>query len=251
MLPLGIFRSVQFSAANAITFVVYAALGGALFLLPVMLQGAVGYTPLQSGLALLPVTVIMLALSSRSGALAAGSVPGCRCPWAAGHRRGVPPDPDRRRRGLPHAGAARRHRFRSGACDQCRSVDVDGDEGRPAEHAGVASAVDNDVARIAALLAVAVLPVVAGITGDAYLQPDVLLTGFRTAVLISAVLCAAGGLLAALTIRNPKGGEGPPHPHPRELHCALDAPPLRGDDHVVDAVARWTGDGTSEAVRRW
>ena len=71
MLPLRIFRSVQFSAANGVTFVVYGALGGALFLLPVVLQGAAGYPPLQAGLALLPVTVIMLALSSRSGALAA------------------------------------------------------------------------------------------------------------------------------------------------------------------------------------
>jgi hypothetical protein len=105
----------------------------------------------------------------------------------------------------------------------------------PAEHAGIASAVNNDVARIAALLAVAVLPVVAGITGDAYLQPDVLLSGFREAVLISAALCLAGGLLATLTITNPTGGTGPPRPHDRELHCALDAPPLRGEHHVRQA----------------
>src|SRR6185369_14382216 len=108
----------------------------------------------------------------------------------------------------------------------------------PAEHAGVASAVNNDVARIAGLLAVAVLPVVVGITGDAYLQPDLLLAGFREAVLISAALCLAGSILAALTIQNPVGGAGPPHPHDRELHCALDAPPLRGDHAVLQAVGR-------------
>src|SRR5580700_4019415 len=71
MLPLGVFASRQFSAANAVTFVVYAALGGVLFLVPTVLQVVRGYTPLQAGIALLPVTVIMLVLSARSGALAA------------------------------------------------------------------------------------------------------------------------------------------------------------------------------------
>src|SRR5207245_3052393 len=71
MLPLGIFRARQFSAANAVTFVVYGALGGGLFLLPVELQVVAGYSPIASGAALLPVTFIMLALSARSGALSA------------------------------------------------------------------------------------------------------------------------------------------------------------------------------------
>ena len=53
------------------TFVVYAALGGALFLLPIQLQQVSGYTALEAGISLLPVTVIMLLLSARSGALAA------------------------------------------------------------------------------------------------------------------------------------------------------------------------------------
>ena len=71
MLPLGLFASRQFSAANAVTFVVYAALGGLLFLVPTVLQVVHGYSPLESGTALLPVTFIMLALSARSGRLAA------------------------------------------------------------------------------------------------------------------------------------------------------------------------------------
>ena len=71
MLPLELFRSRQFSGANAVTFAVYGALGGALFLLPVELQIVKGYSPLASGLALLPVTLVMLALSARSGALSA------------------------------------------------------------------------------------------------------------------------------------------------------------------------------------
>jgi MFS family permease len=103
----------------------------------------------------------------------------------------------------------------------------------PAEHSGVASAVNNDVARVASLIAVAVLPVVAGITGDAYLHPDVLTRGFHTAVLISAVVSLAGGVLAFTTIRNPaRAPAQPAQPAPDEdvlncLHCGLDAPPLR------------------------
>ncbi|MFF0523431.1 MFS transporter [Actinomadura nitritigenes] len=71
MLPLGLFRSVPFSATNAVTFVVYGALGGALFLLPIQLQQVSGYSALEAGISLLPVTAITLALSARSGALAA------------------------------------------------------------------------------------------------------------------------------------------------------------------------------------
>ncbi len=71
MLPLGLFRARQFSGANAVTFAVYGALGGALFLLPVELQIVAHYSPLESGLALLPVTLVMLAFSARSGQLSA------------------------------------------------------------------------------------------------------------------------------------------------------------------------------------
>ena len=96
----------------------------------------------------------------------------------------------------------------------------------PAEHAGIASAVNNDVARFGGLLAVALLPALAGITGSAYLHPDALAAGFRTAVLISGALCAAGGLLAAVTITNQDRATGDAAPPDQRLHCALDAPPL-------------------------
>jgi hypothetical protein len=71
MLPLSIFAQRQFAAVNAVAFIVYAALTGATFLLPVVLQVVSGYSPLGSGLALLPLTIIMLVLSGRSGQLAA------------------------------------------------------------------------------------------------------------------------------------------------------------------------------------
>ena len=70
MVPLGIFSSRLFTAANIVTLVVYAALGGALFLLPIQLQVVVGYSPLEAGAALFPLTLVMLLLSARAGRLA-------------------------------------------------------------------------------------------------------------------------------------------------------------------------------------
>jgi hypothetical protein len=104
----------------------------------------------------------------------------------------------------------------------------------PAEHAGVASAVNNDVARIAGLVVVAVLPALAGITGDSYLNPVQLGTGFRTAMLVAAATCSAGGLLAAGTIRNPARA---PRARPlgEEQYCGLDSPPLCAPGRIVSS----------------
>src|SRR6185312_5349951 len=70
MLPLSLFRNRQFSAANLVTVVVYAALGGVFFLLVAFLQIAMGWSPVAAGAASLPVTALMLTLSARAGALA-------------------------------------------------------------------------------------------------------------------------------------------------------------------------------------
>jgi EmrB/QacA subfamily drug resistance transporter len=227
MIPLGLFRSMQFSAANGVTFAVYGGLGGALFLLPVALQEVSGYSPLEAGAAFLPVTVLMLLLSARSGALAARIGP--RLQMSVGPL-------------VVAAGLALLSRatgsggyfvevfpavvvFGLGLAFSVAPLTATVLAAAPAEHTGVASAINNDVARTASLIAVAVLPVAAGITGDAFIHPVQFASGFRTAMFLAAAVCGAGGLLAAFTIRNiPLAGQGDAC---RDSHCALDAPPLR------------------------
>ena len=173
MLPLGVFRSRQFSGANAVTFAVYGALGGALFLLPVELQLVVGYSPLESGLALLPVTFIMLLFSARSGQLAARIGPRLQMtggPFVVGAGLLL----------LTRATQSGSYLvqvfpavivFGIGLAITVAPLTSTAMGAAPAEHAGVASAVNNVVARAAGLLAVAVLPLLAGITGAAALDP--------------------------------------------------------------------------------
>jgi MFS family permease len=230
MLPLSIFADRQFAATNAVTFIVYAALTGATFLLPVVLQVVSGYSPLGSGLALLPLTVIMLALSARSGQLAAKIGPRLQLsigPVVVGAGLAMLT--------LTTSGSSYLLYvmpavivFGLGIAITVAPLTATAMSSAPAEHSGIASAVNNDVARFGGLLAVAVLPALAGITGTVYLHPPALAAGFRTAVFISGAACAAGGLLAAVTITNPArsrrpaGAAGPG----QLLHCALDAPPL-------------------------
>jgi MFS family permease len=230
MLPLSIFRERQFAATNAVTFIVYAALVGATFLLPVVLQVVSGYSPLASGLALLPLTIIMLALSARSGKLAARIGPRLQMsvgPVVVGAGLAL----------LTISTEGANYLiyvlppvviFGLGLAITVAPLTSTAMSSAPAEHSGIASAVNNDVARFGGLLAVAVLPALAGITGTVYLHPAALAAGFHTAALISGITCAAGGVLAAFTITNPERAPRPAGaPEPEEcLHCSLDAPPL-------------------------
>jgi predicted MFS family arabinose efflux permease len=244
MLPLGVFRSRQFSAANAVTFVVYAALGGLLFLVPVVLQVAHGYSPIEAGTSLLPVTFIMLLLSSRSGALAAKIGP--RLQMTVGPLviaasfllfTRLDGSGDYLTVVLPAVVV-----FGLGVAINVAPLTATAMSSAPAEHAGVASAVNNDVARAASLIAVAVLPALAGITGSSYLHPAALAHGFKNAALMAAVFCAAGGVLAAATIRNPPKLAKPAAAPPSESYCALEATPLRSLDEVRPTEVRDTHD---------
>jgi EmrB/QacA subfamily drug resistance transporter len=234
MLPLDIFASRQFTAANLVTFVVYGALGGSLFLMPIQLQRVVGFSPLAAGLALIPITLVLLLLSARAGRLSARIGP--RLPMTLGpllvaagfvlYTR-IGPGASYLADVLPGMLV-----FAFGLTLTVAPLTATVLAAAPAEHAGVASAVNNDVARAAGLLAVAILPVAAGISGAGALDPARFDTGFHMAVLIAAALCAAGALISWFGIRNPVPEPAPParraaaeDRHPSS--CPLTAPPLR------------------------
>ena len=232
LLPLGLFRHRQFSVTTAVTFVVYGALGGVLFLLPVVLQVVGHYTPLASGLALLPLTGVMLLLSSTSGRVAARLGPRLQmsvgpvvvgCGLALLSRIGT--DSSYASGVLPAVLV-----FGLGLAVTVAPLTATALSSAPEQHTGLASAVNNDVARIGGLVAVAVLPALSGISGSAYLHPTELAGGFRTAALVAGAWCVAGGVLAAVGIRNPPRPAPDPDPtaggtHVPLHHCGLDAPP--------------------------
>ncbi len=232
MLPLSLFSSTQFTATNVVTFIVYGAIGGTLFLLPINLQDVSGYSPLKSGVSLLPATVITLALSSRSGALAGRIGPrlqmsvgpvligaGLALFIFTGKSGNYPTEV------LPGVLV-----FGVGLAITVAPLTATALASAPTRHASIASAVNNDVARAAGLIAVALLPAAGGIHGSNYRNTSQLSSGFHTASLIAAALCVAGGALAALTIRNPPPAGATPTqaqaaPQHHLTHCALDAPP--------------------------
>lgn len=200
MLPLTLFRSRQFTGANLTTFTVYFGLGGAIFLLVLHLQLTLGYSALRGGASLLPFTVVMLTLSARVGYLARRTGP--RLPMTVGPlvtatglllMARVGPGSGYLDAVLPAVVA-----FGLGmtitVAPLTSAVLAAVDEG----HVGVASGVNNAVARLAGLVAVAVLPALTGIDPD---NPATLAAGFPAAMRICAAACAAGGLAAFLTIR--------------------------------------------------
>jgi EmrB/QacA subfamily drug resistance transporter len=235
MLPLGIFKSRQFSAANGVTFVVYAALGGFFFLLVAFLQISMGYSPLGAGSALLPETVLMLLLSARVGMLAQRIGP--RIPLTIGPlvvavgmlmMTRINPG-DTYLGGVLPAVVTIGLGFTLVAAPITATVLASADE----THAGIASGANNAVARVAGLIAVAVLPVIGGITGERFYDPDAMTQGFHVAMFVCAGLAAAGGVIAWLTISDdvlraePKRRGRPPVAVPVEFTCAVSGPPLR------------------------
>ncbi len=230
MLPLDIFRSRQFTSANVVTFAVYGALGGVFFLLVVFLQVSLGYSPIAAGSASLPITALMLALSSRSGALATRIGP--RLQLTVGPlliaaamllmtQLGMG---DSYVRGVLPAMIV----FGLGLACTVAPITATAMAAAPARHSGLASGVNNAVSRTAQLFAVAALPVLAGISGSDYANASALQDGFHTAMLITAAAAAAGGILAWFTISNDVlAGEDHVHAEGEHCtHCAVAGTPL-------------------------
>ncbi len=205
MMPTDMFRSRQFSAANGMTLLVYSALGGVIFFLVLELQTVTGYGPLAAGLATLPITIAMLLLASRGGALAARIGP--RLPMSLGPvvcsvgialLTAVGADASYWWDVFPGVTV-----FALGLCLLVAPLTSTVLAAAPDRHAGVASGVNNAVARAGSLLAVAALPTVVGLSGSDYNRPDVFAAGYRQAMWICVVLLVLGGGVAWLLIRNP------------------------------------------------
>ncbi|TDC23368.1 DHA2 family efflux MFS transporter permease subunit [Streptomyces sp. 8K308] len=244
MLPLGVFRSRLFTTTNLVTLCLYAALGGVFFLLPTQLQNGLGYDALGAGVATLPMTLLLTALSGPAGALAQRIGP--RLPMALGALLGA-------------GGLLLLHRVHpagSYLADVLPGVVVLGLglslfvapltatvlASVSVRRAGVASGVNNAAARVAQLFAVAALPLVIGLSADEYRSSAAVDVAFGRAMLICAGLMAAGGLLTLATVpaRLPLE-EGEPAATPEcTRHCAVNAPPLEPD----------RGDGDGKDSRR-
>jgi EmrB/QacA subfamily drug resistance transporter len=229
LVPPRLFANATFSAANAATLLVYGALGVVFVLLVLQLQVVAGFTPLAAGTALLPVTVIMLVFSARAGALA-GRI-GPRLPMTLG----------------PLVSAAglllllRVDATASWLVDVLPAVTVFGAgltltvapltstvlDAAPDRFAGAASGVNNAVARAAGLLAVAVVPGLAGIRGEVYTDPVAFAAGFRTAMMISAGLLVAAAVVAFVLLRRPRRECAPDRLRLEECaHCGVTGPQI-------------------------
>lgn len=227
MVPVDIFRSRQFTAANLITFVVYAALGAVFFLVVVHLQVVAGYTALGAGAATIPITALMLVGSSASGRLAQRIGP--RIPLTVGPlilggsmvlMAGIGAS-DSYVTGVLPAMVVAGIGLTITVAPVTATVLAAADE----RHSGVASGINNAVARTAQLLAVAALPVIAGLSGDDFQDPDAFAPGFRIAMLVAAGLSVVGGLISTAAIRADVLEDDADEDVEHYYHCGADAPP--------------------------
>ena len=204
MLPLRIFASRQFSAANLVTLFMYAGLAAVLFMIGLVLQEALGYSPLEAGASTLPITAMMLTFSARAGALAQRIGP--RVPMSVGP-------------GIIAAGLLLMTRiepgrsyisgvlpgvtlFAAGLAATVAPLTATVLASADAQHAGVASGVNNAVARVGGLLAVAAVPLVAGFRPTGTVSASALVSGFHTTLVAAATLVALGGVVAFAGIRS-------------------------------------------------
>jgi EmrB/QacA subfamily drug resistance transporter len=232
MLPLSVFSSRQFTAVNVVTFVVYAALGGVFFFLAMQLQIVSRFSPIAAGAALLPVTVLLLLLSSWAGGLAQKIGP--RRPMVAGTA-------------IAAVGVVLISRIGAGSSYVLQVLPAAAVFGlglslvvapltatvlatAEVRRAGIASGVNNAVARAAQLLSVAALPLVVGLSGTEYEVPAMFSHGFRLAMDVCAGGLLAGSLLSLFIIRDDVLRATPQRPvvtrPQRRITCPVDATPL-------------------------
>ncbi|MFC4466174.1 MFS transporter [Streptomyces xiangluensis] len=228
MMPLDIFASRQFTAVNVVTLCVYAAFSGFFFLAALQLQVVSGYSALGAGTALLPTTALMLLFSARSGDLARRIGP--RIPLTVGPL-------------LCAAGMLLMLRVGTDASyvlDVLPALLVLGlgmvalvapltatvlasvDNSR----AGLASGINNAAARAAGLVAVAALPLLAGMGSEAYRSASAFDDAFTRAMPLCAGILVVGAVVAFTTVRRlPSDCRRPQC----KTHGSVTAPPLEGE----------------------
>lgn len=203
MLRLEIFHDLTFSAANAMTLLVYGALGALMFFVVIELQTVSGWGALAAGAAFVPMTLMMLGLASAGGRL--GQRIGPRIPMTVGPivmavgalgLLRVGPDVDYLIDMLPAVVV-----FGLGLATTVAPLTATVLGAAPADHAGIASGVNNAVARAGSLLAVAALPIAVGLHGAEYADPGAFDGSYHRAIIACAGLLAAGGVLSWFTIR--------------------------------------------------
>jgi EmrB/QacA subfamily drug resistance transporter len=208
MLKIELFSRRNFAVGNAETLSLYAGLGILFFFLVIYLQQVAGYSALESGLTILPVTIVMFALSRRFGALADRHGP--RLFMGAGPLISaagillllrVEMDPSYLADLLP-ALLVFAFGLSLTVAPLTATVLADADE----SDAGIASAINNAVARVAGLVGVSVVGVVVASTlvGETFAPNDESVRAFHQVVAICAALIAAGGVAGALGIVNPR-----------------------------------------------
>ena len=208
MLKLDLFARRNFAVANLETLAMYAGLSILFFFLVIFLQQVAGYTAFRSGLTTIPVTLVMFVLSRRFGALAdrygprffmgagpliaaAGTLLLLRTGMNTSYVRDLLP-------GLLVFAVG----LSMTVAPLTATVLADADE----SDAGIASAINNAVARIAGLVGVSVIGVVIASTlvGDTFAANAASVRAFHEAVAVCAVLLAGGGIAGAVGITNPR-----------------------------------------------
>jgi len=213
MLPLGLFRSRGFSAANGVSFFMYAGLFGTLFLMAQFFQSALGYSPLQAGIRLLPWTATPMLVAPLAGGLADryGNRPfmvlgmamqAVGLAWVA---LIASPDVGYLQLGiaLTVAGVGTSLCFPTVANSVMSSV--------PLQEAGVASGTNSSLRELGGVFGVAVLAAIFTRHG-VYASPQTFVDGFQPALVVGAALTAVGIVAALLTPGRPRSERQPTAP---------------------------------------
>lgn len=212
MMPPSLWRIRSFAVANGVTFIVYGALGALLFLLSIALMIGLGWSALATGLTTVPVTIVLAAFSGKAGSLVPrwGARPLLTCGcllmglgmvWLAF----LPVDASYVADVLPGVLV-----FSAGLTLLVAPITTTALGDIPVESSGVGSGINNALARIGGLIAVTVIPVVAGLGGITASSGLAVMPDYARATLLCAALCAAGAVVSWFGFTATTGKPPPP-----------------------------------------